>query len=178
MTEPRSELREELTKLINRHSLDNQCETPDYILADFFLQTVIPLVRINGMSREALVSEGIKAAISAREAWLKRNDPPNPYHVTRDQLALPLIHLNGTSGEALVGQFSDAYCTLCAAREHLNHTHPNARDYYAQGQGEAAYAAAVEQHQSRVHRLNSVIKELNVIREALRDDLDSKRTRL
>lgn len=32
--------RQELTALINRHGLDSQCDTPDYVLSDFVCETL------------------------------------------------------------------------------------------------------------------------------------------
>ena len=56
----------------------------------------------------------------------------------------PTIHLNGTSGEALLEGYRTAMEAVGEAVRKLNNeTHPNARDYYPQGNH--AYQDAVKQ---------------------------------
>lgn len=51
-----SEFKRELEALINRHSMENGSNTPDFILAQYLLGCL----------------EGFNAAVNAREAWYGR----------------------------------------------------------------------------------------------------------
>ena len=77
----------------------------------------------------------------------------------------PTIHLNGTSKEALVDAYLDARWAILDAMEKLGYTAPNGRDYHPQGN--SAFSAALEEHRSRLLRLNDVAKELEAIIEAI-----------
>ena len=79
----------------------------------------------------------------------------------------PTIHRNGTSWEALFAQATDAGSAVYAAITACEQASPNARDYYLQAAG--AYAAAVAEHRSRIERLESVLREFNLLAEAIAD---------
>jgi len=76
----------------------------------------------------------------------------------------PTIHLNGTSGEALLEGYRTAMEAVGEAVRKLNNeTHPNARDYYPQGNH--AYQDAVKEHTERRVKLESVYNELMELAE-------------
>jgi hypothetical protein len=81
------------------------------------------------------------------------------------KLAVPTIHLNGTSKEVLLEDYCNAIHALHEAGSALAKAYPNARDYYPQGNG--AINAAMDQHDDRMNRLRGIIKELEVIAEAV-----------
>jgi len=80
-------------------------------------------------------------------------------------LAVPTIHLNGTSRQELLDQLSDAVLALERAIGKLQLAHPNARDYYPQGN--EAFNVARDQHFDRIERICKVRDELVFIAEAL-----------
>jgi hypothetical protein len=80
-------------------------------------------------------------------------------------LSIPTIHLNGTSRESLASDLRNALHALEAAARALQHTCPNERDYYPQGQG--AITAAMRQHTGRMGKLYDVRQELSAIAEAI-----------
>ncbi len=76
-------------------------------------------------------------------------------------MIIPTIHLNGTSKEQLTGALSAAYDGLNAAYDLLKQTAPNGRDYYPQG-GDAM-EMAVDEHMSRLRRIDNVMCEIEQI---------------
>lgn len=80
----------------------------------------------------------------------------------------PTIHLNGTSRAQLHTDYRNAAATLRRALNDLAATAPHGRDYYVQSGN--AIATAIEQHVSRVQRVESVMKELEEIAVHLMDD--------
>ena len=83
-------------------------------------------------------------------------------------LAVPTVHLNGTAKAALLDQISEAIQALHQATDKLACAAPNARDYYVQAD-ESAFQTAAKQHAHRMLRLGAVIKELELIGEAIAD---------
>lgn len=77
----------------------------------------------------------------------------------------PTIHLNGTSREELLGQLCDAIVAINAAVRATEAACPNARDYYPLGPD--AIKQALAEHTARIHKLQSVNRELNEIAEAI-----------
>lgn len=77
----------------------------------------------------------------------------------------PTIHLNGTSKESLVEYWNDAYAALQDALTALQHAAPNGRDYYPQGP-EAIQTAETE-HRLRLMKIQSVMGDLNTLREVV-----------
>lgn len=65
------ELREDLRKVINRHSLENGSNTPDFVLADFLVE------QLNLWNKFT----------SIREKWHGRPDPANHNPFTDRELA-------------------------------------------------------------------------------------------
>jgi hypothetical protein len=84
---------------------------------------------------------------------------------TTKTLAVPTIHLNGTSRENLMEDLLGAYHALTEAITALGRACPNGRDYYPQGND--ALSAALEDHRSRLARLESVKAELMQVAEAI-----------
>jgi hypothetical protein len=77
----------------------------------------------------------------------------------------PTIHLNGTSKATLLEDWEKAHEALTLALRLLCQAAPNGRDYYPQGP-DAIHKAQIE-HTERVHRVRSVIKELEELSEAI-----------
>lgn len=73
----------------------------------------------------------------------------------------PTVHLNGTNGDDLLAQVCVPMNNIRWALEALNSSGPHGRDYYLHGS--EAFPRAVEEHKSRVLRLESVFKELEAI---------------
>ena len=80
-------------------------------------------------------------------------------------MMIPTIHLNGTSRIALLAAHMEAGRKLRAAIDALRETAPHGRDYYPQGNG--AISVAMREYQSRLDRLQGVLKELQDIAEAI-----------
>jgi hypothetical protein len=76
-------------------------------------------------------------------------------------LTLPVIHMNGTSRERLMDAIEEAYSKVGDAMSALAQTAPNGRDYYPAGP--EAFEKAIEEHMSRVARLQTVREELEFI---------------
>jgi len=70
----------------------------------------------------------------------------------------PTIHLNGTSPDSLLDGLVGAMTGINAAIEALAVCCPNGRDYPQGG-----YSDAVDDHASRFSRLESVLKELDLL---------------
>ena len=77
----------------------------------------------------------------------------------------PTIHLNGTSKAALLEDWDQAHEALTIGLRLLCQAAPNGRDYYPQGP-DAIHKAQIE-HTERVHRVRSVIKELEELSESI-----------
>ncbi len=80
-------------------------------------------------------------------------------------MTIPTIHLNGTSRANLLEQQLDAAHALRAALEKLSEACPNGRDYYPQGP--EAMSAAVREHESRMERVRSVLREVSDLADAI-----------
>jgi hypothetical protein len=76
-------------------------------------------------------------------------------------LALPTVHLGGTAQCDLYEQLSDALASLRTAIVKVSNAEPNGRDYYPQSP--TAIFRAIAEHQDRIHKLESVISELETI---------------
>jgi hypothetical protein len=74
---------------------------------------------------------------------------------------LPTIHLGGTARATLLEDTTDALDALRDALRAMTVTTPHARDYPKAGD----ITQAIVQHQSRRHRIESVIKELEALAE-------------
>jgi hypothetical protein len=70
----------------------------------------------------------------------------------------PTIHRNGTSRQELLDQVCKASAAIHDAMTALAGATPNGRDYYVQDPG--AIKLALEEHDSRATRLQSVLDEL------------------
>lgn len=66
----------------------------------------------------------------------------------------PTIHSNGDRAETLVENYQKAARALQAALEALAETHPNARNFYPQG--EEAIRASRAEHSARLDALNAI----------------------
>lgn len=77
----------------------------------------------------------------------------------------PTIHTNGTSAQELLDGLGEIHVALNNAVAKLYEYGPNARDYYPQG--DAAFAAARDEHASRIERVRSVIAEIEEIAESI-----------
>lgn len=80
-------------------------------------------------------------------------------------MQLPTIHLNGTSKLRLIENLQAASEALENAYQKLKETAPNGRDYYPQGS--YAMQAAVDQHESRTKRLDTIKTEIDELMIAI-----------
>ena len=87
----------------------------------------------------------------------------------------PLVHMNGTSAKDLLEQFVDACHALREAIAAVNETAPNQRDFYTLP--ETAWAQARAEHEARLHRLHSVLAELDGIAENVADQQAARENR-
>lgn len=87
----------------------------------------------------------------------------------------PLVHLNGSSGEFLLEGYAEAASKLRAALLALEHTAPNARDYYPRG--EESFRKARSEHDSRVQVLMALLGEFYEIMEHVTDSMESRQQR-
>ena len=85
-------------------------------------------------------------------------------------MRLPTIHRNGTSAESLYEDACTALGALRAAVRALEQAAPNARDYYPQG--DSAIDEVFREHDARVERVVSVIRELETVVEHIADAQD------
>ena len=76
----------------------------------------------------------------------------------------PTIHLNGTSRNDLYEAYYAAFRAVDEAVQVLHKSGPNGRDYYLQGA--SAINTAVQEHRSRIERLEAVREELLQLTEA------------
>jgi len=77
----------------------------------------------------------------------------------------PTIHLNGTSRAALLDAYTEASAAVRHAIAAVQNAHPNARDYYPQG--DSATGEAMAEHMERLRKLQAVREELYTIAEAI-----------
>lgn len=84
--------------------------------------------------------------------------------MTKQELTMPMIHLNGSGKTNLMEPLMDASSALYEAIEKLQQTVPNARDYYVYTD-QSAFRRAMDEHLSRLDRLQSVRQELAMIME-------------
>jgi hypothetical protein len=86
-------------------------------------------------------------------------------HEHNDMTTTPTIHLNGTAKGDLLEPLCEAMHAIRKARIALAATAPNGRDYYPQGPD--AITDALAEHWARLKKLNEVLKELEVLAEAV-----------
>ena len=79
----------------------------------------------------------------------------------------PTVHLGGTSRQDLLDQFMEAGHALSLALSKMQDACPNGRDYYLQGPD--ALPLAMQDHASRVARVQSVMDEYGALCEAVCD---------
>lgn len=89
-------------------------------------------------------------------------------------IRVPTVHMNGTPSSRLRDDAIAVTDRLHEVLIAMDTASPNARDYYPQGDN--AFRQAVEQHNDRVLRVQSVIAELVAIVEQI-DDQVEKHTR-
>lgn len=80
-------------------------------------------------------------------------------------LIAPRVHLNGDTKAELQGQIAEATAAISTARNALQLTCPNARNYYVIGPD--AFTRALAEYRSRQERLSSVYDELVAIFDAI-----------
>ena len=80
----------------------------------------------------------------------------------------PTIHINGTSRDSLLEGYGDAYHAMHQAREAVQNTAPNARDYYV-NPDPSAYTAATAEHYARLKVINGVMEELVALADVVAD---------
>jgi len=91
-------------------------------------------------------------------------------------VTLPTIHLNGTHPAQLLEDLNTAHAAVLDALATMRtHGAPNGRDYYPQGTG--AFQTAVAEHESRLARLDSVLQEIDTLREHASDALTEREAR-
>ena len=91
-------------------------------------------------------------------------------------MTLPTIHLNGTHPAQLLEDLNTAHGALQAALAAMRlWAAPNGRDYYPQG-GDA-FRNAVAEHESRLERLDSVMQEIDALREHASNALTEREER-
>jgi hypothetical protein len=78
-------------------------------------------------------------------------------------MTLPTVHLNGTAATDLREQYVRARRAVELAKHELGQAYPNGRDYYPQP-GDAI-KTAMDEHWSRMRRLNEVAEELMTLAE-------------
>ena len=79
----------------------------------------------------------------------------------------PTVHLGGTSRQDLLDQFMEAGHALSLALSKMQDAYPNGRDYYPQGPD--AWSLAMQEHVSRVARVQGVVTEYGRLCEAVAD---------
>jgi hypothetical protein len=85
-------------------------------------------------------------------------NPDNTVTADGTTVVVPVITLNGTSAEDLYYQRADAAQGVRDAIGHLQEAAPHARDH----KDGNTYQAALRLHNSRLSRLESVLKEIEV----------------
>ena len=84
-----------------------------------------------------------------------------------DLIAVPTVHLNGTSKQALLDQLQEAIGAIEDAGKALARAAPHGRDYYIQKDN--PINAAMDQHDARMEKLRSIVRELEFIAEQVVD---------
>lgn len=85
-------------------------------------------------------------------------------------LIVPIVHLNGSSRASLVEGYCNAGVAVSEALKLLGETCPNGRDYYiADSVQRERFKLAQAQHEERVARLRSVLRELGALADAVED---------
>lgn len=85
--------------------------------------------------------------------------------MTTTTLTVPTVHNNGTSKERLIEALCEATNKLREACTALGECTPNGRDYYVQGN--TALGKALDEHRSRLQRIDDVRKELDQLAIAI-----------
>lgn len=86
-------------------------------------------------------------------------------------MIVPTVHLNGTSRDELLKQLTDASEALDAAYNMLKKANPNGRDYYPQGT-DVIYKA-IEEHMSRLRKIDEVKEEIDELTRRVADPVGS-----
>lgn len=81
--------------------------------------------------------------------------------------AIPTLHLNGTGINGFRDGLVKVHSTLRNAIEALCQAAPHGRDYYVQGPD--AYNVARKEHDARVEKLTSVLREITEIWEGIQE---------
>ena len=80
---------------------------------------------------------------------------------TSNATVFPTVHMNGTSSKSLIEMNRRAYDAVSEAIVQLRQACPHGRDYYTQSPG--AVWTALQEHTSRLERLESVKADLEEI---------------
>jgi hypothetical protein len=80
----------------------------------------------------------------------------------------PTIHRNGTAAKDLLEGYCEAMTGLRDAIQALQKAGPNARDYYVQKE-HGAFEIARAEHEDRLERMRSVLKEMEALAEFVAD---------
>jgi hypothetical protein len=81
--------------------------------------------------------------------------------MTKTEILVPMVHMNGTGKQDLMNAIEEAYTALGVAYDKLRLTVPNGRDFYPYGP--EAIKRAVEEHRSRMVRIDDIRNELEAI---------------
>lgn len=90
-------------------------------------------------------------------------------------IEIPLVHLNGTSGNELLEQNNKVIDAVRSLLEALKNAAPNGRDYYIKNI--ESFRCAQSEHRDRVERINSVLVELEKIKDGIYDQIQLRQTR-
>jgi hypothetical protein len=82
-------------------------------------------------------------------------------------LQLPALHSNGSSKQSLLDDVLDSRDALNKASALIARFGPHMRDYYPLPDGNAAYAKAKAEHESRLTRIKSIIDELTELADGI-----------
>ncbi len=94
----------------------------------------------------------------------------------KTDLTAPIIHLNGSSGSELLAVHRAASAAVMEAISMLHYTSPHGRDYYV-SKDPFAYSKAAAEYNERMHKLHSVVDELNQLGRMIQDQLDARERR-
>jgi hypothetical protein len=88
----------------------------------------------------------------------------------------PSIHLNGSAPETLLEGYTEALRAVRDAIEKLAATAPHGRDYYTQvaGGASAAYYEALDEHETRMHKLADVEHEILELGRHVRGEIGKR----
>lgn len=89
------------------------------------------------------------------------------------EFMVPMIHLNGSDADDLLDGVVEGMSKLNATIATLRRNGPHMRDYYAYPM-EGAFENAQDQHADRLKRVESVLRELEKMAEAICDAKDRR----